>query len=44
LQGYGNVPEELARYLDPIGKQLAEEMNEISQLFSQPVSSTITSR
>jgi hypothetical protein len=44
LQGYGNVPEELARYLDPIGKQLAEEMNEMSQLFSQPVSSTITSR
>jgi hypothetical protein len=36
LQGYGHVPEELARYLDPIGKQLAEEMNEISQLFSQP--------
>jgi hypothetical protein len=43
LQGYGNVPEELARYLDPIGRQLTEEMNEISQLFSQPISNEITS-
>lgn len=36
LQGYGKVPEELARYLNPIGEQLAAEMNEISRLFSQP--------
>ena len=34
LQGYGRVPEELAHYLDPIGEKLAEEMNEISFLFS----------
>src|SRR5207237_7562797 len=30
LQGYGKVPEELARYLDPIANQLGVEMNEIS--------------
>jgi hypothetical protein len=38
LQAYGKVPEELARYLDPIAKQLAAEMNEISRLFSRPTS------
>ncbi len=36
LEGYGRVPEELAHYLDPIGEQLAAEMNEISFLFSRP--------
>jgi hypothetical protein len=35
LEGYGRVPEELAHYLDPIGEQLAAEMNEISLLFSR---------
>lgn len=36
LQGYGQVPEELARYLDPIGEKLTAEMNEIPRLFSRP--------
>jgi hypothetical protein len=36
LQGYGRVPEDLSRYLDPIGDKLAEEMNEVAKLFSQP--------
>ncbi|HEX7531132.1 MAG TPA: hypothetical protein VF333_08305 [Pyrinomonadaceae bacterium] len=40
LEGYGRVPEELANYLDPIGEQLAAEMNEISFLFSRPSSTT----
>lgn len=35
LQGYGKVPDELAHYLDPIGRQLCAEMNEISRLFSR---------
>jgi len=34
LQGYGEVPAELAQYLNPIGKTLAEQMYEISKLFS----------
>jgi hypothetical protein len=38
LGGYGKVPEQLAIYLDPIGNKLAEEMNEIARLFSQPTS------
>lgn len=36
LRGYGRVPEDLSHYLDPIGDKLAEEMNEIAKLFSQP--------
>jgi hypothetical protein len=32
LQGYGQ-PEELQRYLDPIGEKLASEMYEISIMF-----------
>ncbi len=36
LQGYGEVSEELMRYLDPIGSELTEEMNKISGLFSRP--------
>jgi hypothetical protein len=43
LQGYGKVPEALASYIDPIGEQLAAEMNEIARLFSKPVSGPITS-
>ena len=35
LQRGGKVPEELTRYLDPIGEQLAAEMNEIARLFSR---------
>ena len=38
LQAYGKVPDELAQYLDPVGEQLAAEMNDISRLFSQPTS------
>jgi hypothetical protein len=38
LGGYGKVPAQLASYLDPIGNHLAEEMNEIPRLFSQPAS------
>lgn len=38
LQGYGKVPDELARYLDPIANQLGAGMNEISRLFSRPTS------
>ena len=36
LSGYGNVPDELGTYLDPIGETLCEEMNAIARLFSQP--------
>lgn len=36
LQGYGKVPKDLTHYLDPIGGQLAAEINEIAGLFSQP--------
>ena len=43
LQRGGKVPEELTRYLDPIGEQLAAEMNEIARLFSKPVSGTTRS-
>lgn len=35
LRGYGNVPDDLARYLDPIAEKLLAEMNKISGLFSQ---------
>ena len=35
LEGYGQVPEELAHYLDPIGEKLTAEMNEISLMFSR---------
>jgi hypothetical protein len=34
LQGYGEVPAELAQYLNPIGKALTEQMYEISKFFS----------
>jgi hypothetical protein len=43
LQAYGKVPGELGRYLNPIGEQLAAEMNEIARLFSKPISGAITS-
>ncbi len=43
LQGYGKVPAELGRYLDPIGEQLAAEMNEITSLFSKPITARIRS-
>jgi hypothetical protein len=43
LQAYGKVPEELALYLNPIGEQLAAEMNEVSRLFSHPASATTAS-
>lgn len=36
LQAYGAVPEALGTYLDPIGANLAEQMNSISALFSKP--------
>jgi hypothetical protein len=36
LGGYGKVSEQLASYLDPIGNELAEGMNEIARFFSQP--------
>ena len=36
LKGHGNVPDDLASYLDPIGETLCEEMIAISHLFSQP--------
>jgi len=35
LQGYGAVPQELANYLDPIGKKLAAQMQEVSMMFSR---------
>ena len=35
LHGYGRVPDALARYLDPVGERLTEEMNGIAGLFSQ---------
>ena len=43
LQAYGKVPDELTRYIDPLGEKLAAEMNEIARLFSKPVSGPITS-
>src|SRR5262249_61675976 len=36
LRGYGTVPDQLARYLDPIGEKLTEQMNEIAGLISKP--------
>jgi hypothetical protein len=42
LQGYGNAPADLGRYLDPIGEQLCFEVNEIARLFS--ISSAIRSQ
>lgn len=35
LQGYGEVPQELADYLDPIGDKLASRMQEVSMMFSK---------
>jgi hypothetical protein len=35
LHGYGAVSPELAAYIDPLGEDLAREMQEISRLFSQ---------
>lgn len=35
LQGYGSVPGNLGRYLDPIGEQLCFEVNEIARFFSR---------
>jgi hypothetical protein len=35
LSGYGTVPEELARYLDPIGETLTEQMSSITAMLSQ---------
>jgi hypothetical protein len=43
LQRGGKVPGELTHYLDPIGEQLAAEMNEIARLFSKPISDPIKS-
>src|SRR5437870_7811883 len=43
MQGYGKVPEDLGRYLNPIGEQLAAEMNEITSLFSKPITVPIKS-
>lgn len=40
LRAYGKVPEELARYIDPIAQELATEMNAITHLFSQPTAAT----
>ena len=34
LRGYGEVPPELAQYLDPIGESPTEQMHQISILFS----------
>lgn len=43
LRAYGEVPEDVARYVDPMGQQLAAEMTAIAHLFSQPASSEIRS-
>jgi hypothetical protein len=43
LQAYGKVPDNLDHYLDPIGEQLAAEMNEIARLFSKSITGAITS-
>lgn len=34
LGGYGRVPEELGRYLDPLGEKLTEQMNAIIALLT----------
>ena len=34
LGGYGTVPEELGRYLDPLGEKLTEQMNAIIALLT----------
>jgi hypothetical protein len=36
LRGYGEVPEDLAHYLDPLGEKLTTQMNAIAGMFSQP--------
>lgn len=41
LGAYGTVPDELKRYLDPIGQKLTEEMSAISGLFSEPTKSPL---
>jgi hypothetical protein len=41
LQAYGRVPEELTHYLDPIGEELARQMNETISLFSKPITGPI---
>jgi hypothetical protein len=35
LVGYGNVAEDLANYIDPVGEKFAEAVNRISRLFSR---------
>lgn len=40
LRGYGAVPEDLARYLDPIGETLASKMHDISVMFSKSPKTT----
>jgi hypothetical protein len=35
LRGYGEVPEDFARYLDPLGEKLTSQMNAIAGMFSQ---------
>jgi hypothetical protein len=35
LSGYGTVSPELANYIDPIGKELAAQMYQISSLFAR---------
>ena len=36
LRGYGEVPMELAHYIDPLGQVLTQQMHDIARLFSQP--------
>lgn len=35
LRGYGEVPDQLRRYLDPIADELCFEVNEIARFFSR---------
>jgi hypothetical protein len=36
LRGYGEVPMELAHYIDPLGQVLTQQMHDIARLFSKP--------
>ena len=40
LTGYGTVSEELARYLDPIGDALTQQLSSITEMLSQPSETT----
>lgn len=43
LRGYGEVHEDLARYLDPLGESFTTQMNAIAGMFSRPTAKGVMS-